>query len=82
MPTKKHQKNYGFYFKTILIERRENAMKNISFADLLCDISPTNEQKLFIKSVQSGKNIFVDACVGSGKTTAIQNTQKSSGHDL
>ena len=32
----------------------------------------TNEQELFIKKALSGENILVDACVGSGKTTAIQ----------
>lgn len=32
----------------------------------------SEEQDLFIKEALSGKNIFVDACIGSGKTTAIQ----------
>ena len=32
----------------------------------------TEEQKKFIDVALTGKNILVDACVGSGKTTAIQ----------
>ena len=32
----------------------------------------TEEQKKFIDLALTGKNILVDACVGSGKTTAIQ----------
>ena len=30
------------------------------------------EQERFIKIAQTGKNVLVDACIGSGKTTAIQ----------
>lgn len=33
----------------------------------------SDEQKLFIEKALQGKNILVDACIGSGKTTAIQN---------
>lgn len=32
----------------------------------------SSEQQLFISTAKEGKNILVDACVGSGKTTAIQ----------
>ena len=32
----------------------------------------SNEQQLFIEKALQGKNILVDACIGSGKTTAIQ----------
>lgn len=32
----------------------------------------SDEQKNFIDMAMSGKNILVDACIGSGKTTAIQ----------
>lgn len=36
------------------------------------DIILSNEQQLFIDKALTGKNILVDACIGSGKTTAIQ----------
>ena len=32
----------------------------------------SNEQSAFIQAALDGKNILVDACIGSGKTTAIQ----------
>ena len=32
----------------------------------------SNEQEAFIQAALAGKNILVDACIGSGKTTAIQ----------
>lgn len=32
----------------------------------------SDEQREFIEQVKSGKNVLVDACIGSGKTTAIQ----------
>lgn len=32
----------------------------------------TDEQQLFIDYVKQGRNVLVDACIGSGKTTAIQ----------
>lgn len=32
----------------------------------------SEEQKLFVQKACEGKNVFVDACIGSGKTTAIQ----------
>lgn len=38
-------------------------MKNFKLSD---------EQQLFISEALKGKNILVDACIGSGKTTAIQ----------
>lgn len=33
----------------------------------------SNEQQLFIEKALQGENILVNACIGSGKTTAIQN---------
>lgn len=33
----------------------------------------SNEQQIFIEKALQGENILVDACIGSGKTTAIQN---------
>lgn len=35
-------------------------------------ITLTLEQELFIQSALDGHNVLVDACIGSGKTTAIQ----------
>lgn len=32
----------------------------------------SEEQELFVRTVQEGRNVLVDACIGSGKTTAIQ----------
>ena len=36
------------------------------------ELALTQEQKLFIDKALEGKNILVDACIGSGKTTSIQ----------
>lgn len=36
------------------------------------EISLSDEQELFVRKALSGKNVLVDACIGSGKTTAIQ----------
>ncbi|MGN1062190.1 MAG: hypothetical protein ACI4RO_03595, partial [Candidatus Scatosoma sp.] len=35
-------------------------------------IQLSEEQRRFIQEVKTGKNVLVDACIGSGKTTAIQ----------
>ena len=36
------------------------------------NIQLSDEQQKFIETAKQGKNILVDACIGSGKTTAIQ----------
>lgn len=36
------------------------------------DITLSDEQQIFIDTAKARKNILVDACIGSGKTTAIQ----------
>lgn len=36
------------------------------------DVPLSGEQRLLIENALQGKNILVDACIGSGKTTAIQ----------
>lgn len=36
------------------------------------ELKLSNEQQLFIEKALKGENILVDACIGSGKTTAIQ----------
>ena len=41
--------------------------------DTPLDFQLSNEQQLFIEKALQGENILVDACIGSGKTTAIQN---------
>ena len=41
--------------------------------DTSFDLKLSGEQQLFIEEALQGKNILVDACIGSGKTTAIQN---------
>lgn len=40
--------------------------------DIPLNIKLSDEQQLFIQKALQGENILVDACIGSGKTTAIQ----------
>lgn len=40
--------------------------------DFTNEINLSQEQELFIDKATDGNNILVDACIGSGKTTAIQ----------
>lgn len=40
--------------------------------DLFNTVKLSAEQQRFVDEAESGKNILVDACIGSGKTTAIQ----------
>ena len=42
------------------------------FNNSLFDFVLSDEQNKFIQTALTGKNILVDACIGSGKTTAIQ----------
>lgn len=46
------------------MEQNYRAIKN--------NINLSAEQQLFIVKAQEGNNVLVDACIGSGKTTAIQ----------
>lgn len=48
------------------IKRTENRRKNRE------DFELSNEQAMFVKYAIEGKNILVNACIGSGKTTSIQ----------
>ena len=41
--------------------------------DTTFSVMLSDEQQQFIEEALQGKNILVDACIGSGKTTAIQN---------
>ena len=41
--------------------------------DTTFSVKLSGEQQQFIEKALRGKNILVDACIGSGKTTAIQN---------
>lgn len=43
--------------------------------------SLSDEQQAFVQTALSGKNILVDACIGSGKTTAIQHLCYEFPHD-
>lgn len=36
------------------------------------DVKLSEEQETFVRKAKEGKNILVDACIGSGKTTSIQ----------
>lgn len=39
---------------------------------LINGVSLSNEQIHFVNTALEGKNVLVEACIGSGKTTAIQ----------
>ena len=39
---------------------------------MVAEITLSNEQQFFVDKALEGNNILVDACIGSGKTTAIQ----------
>ncbi len=41
-------------------------------ADSINNVAFTDEQRLFLNSAADGYDVLVDACIGSGKTTAIQ----------
>ena len=42
------------------------------FLEVYFDMELSQEQELFIEHALAGRDILVDACIGSGKTTAIQ----------
>lgn len=39
---------------------------------MINSVTLSEEQQYFVEQVLAGKNVLVDACIGSGKTTAIQ----------
>ena len=39
---------------------------------MINSVTLSDEQQYFVEQVLAGKNVLVDACIGSGKTTAIQ----------
>lgn len=49
-----------------------NDKKRVGARIIKKTVSLSSEQQLFIKTAKEGSNILVDACIGSGKTTAIQ----------
>ena len=51
-------------------ELTTTSKKNIQAVSF--DITLSDEQQFFLKKALAGNNILVDACIGSGKTTAIQ----------
>lgn len=46
--------------------KRKRSTKRSAYPEL------SNEQQYFVQKAVEGKNILVDACIGSGKTTSIQ----------
>lgn len=50
----------------VTLEKGKNAVENQT------ELKLSDEQNAFILSAKKGENILVEACVGSGKTTAIQ----------
>lgn len=54
------------------INTSKNSTKNIENITSQSNITLTNEQSKLISLAQEGKNVLVDACIGSGKTTTIQ----------
>ena len=52
------------------VNKLEKLMKPTEEMNRTLQLNLTKEQKHFIKVALSGKNVLVDACIGSGKTTA------------
>ena len=51
-------------------KQEQNDIKNLILETMNPRLS--DEQEKFINTALTGKNILVDACIGSGKTTSIQ----------
>lgn len=51
---------------------KESVTLNQQTAGSFDQLRPSKEQKQFIDLANKGHNVLVDACIGSGKTTAIQ----------
>ena len=69
--------NYGAVYRKeaeTKITNMESPLEHekIDVKSSLDDITLSKEQEMFIQKALEGHNILVDACIGSGKTTAIQ----------
>lgn len=56
----------------ILRKKKKIDIYKEMYEDVESRITLSDEQSIFIEEAMLGKNILVEACIGSGKTTAIQ----------